>query len=119
MKKILPAVFLLFPIISSAQTAVITLWKDSAIGAIYNKATQTVAYGKKDKKDTYSIFLSDTLGNNEKRLTYSGWRSDRQQWAEEWHPSGQYLFCYIEKAEYVKEQGHKRKPVDAIPGYGG
>jgi hypothetical protein len=97
----------------------ITIWKDSAMGAIYNKATQTVAYAKKDKAGYYKIFLSDTLGNNEKPLTFPGWRSDRHQWAEEWDPSGKYIFCYIEKADYVKEKkGHKRKPVDATPGYG-
>lgn len=100
------------------QTSTITLWKDSAIGAIYNKATQSVAYGKKDKKEVYKIYISDTLGNNEQLLTYAGWRADRQQWAEEWHPSGKYLFCYVEKPEYVKEKGHKRQPVDATPGYG-
>jgi hypothetical protein len=98
--------------------ATITIWKDSAIGAIYNKATSTVAYGKKDKKGYYKIFLSDTLGNNEHPLTFPGWQSDRHQWAEEWDPSGKYLFCYIEKSEYAKEKGHKRKPVDATPGYG-
>ena len=51
-------------------------------------------------------------------ITFSGWRSDRHQWAEEWDPSGNYLFCYVEKPDYVKEKIHKRKPVDAIPGYG-
>ncbi len=105
------------PEISEAPST-ITLWKDSAIGAIYNKATQSVAYGKKDKKGAYKIFLSDTLGNNEQPLTHAGWKSACHQWAEEWHPSGDYLFCYIEKADYVKEKGHKRKPVDATPGYG-
>lgn len=102
----------------ATQPATITLWKDSAIGAIYNKATQSVAYGKKDKKGAYKIFLSDTLGNNEQPLTHAGWKSTCHQWAEEWHPSGDYLFCYIEKSGYVKEKGHKRKPVDATPGYG-
>jgi hypothetical protein len=130
MKNLLAALLIL-PVFLSAQTqnaqpatqnpqpiAIISIWKDSAIGAIYNKATSTVAYGKKDKKGYYKIFLSDTLGNNEKPLTFSGWNSDRHQWAEEWDPSGKYLFCYIEKSEYVKEKGHTRKPVDATPGYG-
>lgn len=111
--------FLSFSLNTFSQVSTITLWKDSAMGAIYNKATQTVAYNKPNKKEIYKIYLSDTLGNNETPLTYSGWASDRQQWAEEWHPSGKYLFCYVEKKEYVKEKKHKRKPVDAIPGYGG
>jgi len=94
------------------------MWKDSAIGALWNGATSSVAYGKKDKKDYYKIFVSDSLGNNEKQLTYAGWKADRHQWPEEWHPSGKYLFCYVEKADYVAEKGHKRKAVDAVPGYG-
>lgn len=110
---------LIFPACIFSQVSTITLWKDSAMGAIYNKATATVAYSKPDKKGNYKIYLSDTLGNNEQPLTYSGWRADRQQWAEEWHPSGKYLFCYIEKPEYAAEKKHKRKAVDAIPGYGG
>jgi hypothetical protein len=101
-----------------SQQAIITIWKDSAMGAIYNQATLTVAYSKPDKKGTYHIYLSDTLGNNEIQISYAGWRTDRQQWAEEWMPDGKYIFCYVEKDEYVKEKIHKRKPVDACPGYG-
>ena len=104
--------------VTTSISTTITVWKDSAMGAIYNKATSSVAYGRPDKKGYYKIYISDTLGNNEHQLTYAGWRSDRHQWAEEWHPSGKYLFCYVEKDEYVKEKGHKRKPVDATPGYG-
>lgn len=103
---------------ADSMRVTITLWKDSAIGAIYNKPSATVAYGKPDKKGHYKIYLSDSAGNNERRLTFAGWREDRHQWAEEWHPNGEYLFCYVEKPEYVKEKGHKRKSVDAIPGYG-
>jgi len=101
-----------------AQEVKITIWKDSAMGAIYNQQTQTVAFNRKDAKGNYKIFLSDTLGNNEIPLTNSNWNTDRQQWAEEWDPSGKYLFCYVEKDEYLKERKHKRKPVDAMPGYG-
>jgi len=100
------------------QVSTITLWKDSAMGARYNKATASVAYGKPDKKGNYKIYISDTLGNNETQVSYAGWAPDRQQWAQAWYPSGKYLFCYVEKAEYVKENGHKRKPIDAVPGYG-
>ena len=101
-----------------SQTSTITLWKDSVIGAIWNNTSSSVAYGKKDAKGYYKIFISDTLGNHEKPLTFNGWKKDRHQWAEEWHPSGKYLFCYVEKPEYVKEKEHKRAPIDAIPGYG-
>ncbi|MBS1651591.1 MAG: hypothetical protein JSU07_06225 [Bacteroidetes bacterium] len=101
-----------------SQDATITVWKDSAIGAIWNKATSTVAYNKADKNGNFKIYLSDSLGKNEAPLTFSAWKNDRHQWVEEWYPSGKYLFCYIEKEEYVKEKGHKRKQVDATPGYG-
>lgn len=105
-------------IVSYSQISTITLWKDSAMGALWNKATSTVAYNKPDAKGNYKIYLSDTLGNNERPLSFAGWRSDRHQWAEEWYPNGEYIFCYIEKAEYAPEKDHKRKPVDAVPGYG-
>lgn len=101
-----------------AQTSTIVMWKDSAMGTIWNKTTHTAAFNKPDKKGNYKIYLCDSLGNNEIPLSYTGWPQNRQQWAEEWHPNGQYLFCYVEKEEYVKEKGHKRKPVDAVPGYG-
>lgn len=107
----------LFPSLKS-QTSTITIWKDSVIGAIWNNASSSVAYGKKDAKGYYKIFISDTLGNNEIPLTFSAWKNDRHQWPEEWHPSGKYLFCYIEKPEYLKEKEHRRAPIDAIPGYG-
>lgn len=103
---------------SQAQEVTITIWKDSVIGALWNDSTKTVVYNRKDKNGYFKIFLSDSLGNNETPLTFPGWRSDRHQWAEEWHPSGKYIFCYIEKAEYVKEKGHNRSPIDATPGYG-
>lgn len=103
---------------ANAQTAYISKWKDSASGAIYNTATKTVAFSKADKKGIFHIYLSDSSGNNQRSLTYSSWQNDRHQWAEEWSPDGAYLFCYIERNDYAKEKGHKRKPVDAIPGYG-
>ena len=101
-----------------AQSSTITLWKDNAIGAIWNDSTNTVAYGKKDANGYYKIFLSDSLGNNEQQISFSGWDPNRHQWAEEWHPSGDYLFCYVEKTEYSAETEHTRIPDDAIPGYG-
>jgi hypothetical protein len=107
-----------FPLNSQAQSSIITLWKNGAIGAIWNDSTRTVAYGKKDANGYYKIYLSDSSGNNEQLLTFPGWDPDRHQWAEEWHPSGKYLFCYVEKTDYAFETGHNRIPDDAIPGYG-
>jgi len=101
-----------------AQKSTITIWKKNAIGALWNQETATVAYGKADAKGYYKIFLSDSLGNNERQVSFPAWLADRHQMPQEWDPTGQYLFCYVEKNEYSKEKGHKRKPVDAIPGYG-
>lgn len=101
-----------------AQKVSISIWKDTAIGAIYNSKTKQVAYGKPDQKGNYKIYVSDSSGNNERLLQFSGWNTDRHHWPEEWHPSGEYLLTYIEKDEYVKEKKHRRKPVDATPGYG-
>lgn len=104
---------------SYSQTSTITIWKDSAIGAVWNEASNTVAYGKPDANGYYKIYLADSAGNNVRPLTYSGWRTDRHQWPEEWDPTGNYLICYVEKDVYAFESGHTRIPDDAIPGYGG
>lgn len=98
--------------------ASIEVYKDNAMGVIYNQATNSVAYNKPDSDGTYKIYLSNYDGTGEVQLTYSGWDSNRNQWAEEWDPTGQYLYCYVEKTDYVTESDHTRIPGDAIPGYG-
>lgn len=98
--------------------AKMSLWKDNVMGVIYNKATNSVAYNRPDANGIYKIYISDTSGNGETALTYPLWPDNRQQWAEEWDPTGQYLFCYVEKTNYVTESGHTRIKEDAIPGYG-
>jgi hypothetical protein len=118
LRSLILVISLFSAIHSNGISVTMTIWKDSVMGAIYNRATHTVAFNKPDSKGIYKIYLSDSSGNNVKPLTFPGWRSDRHQWAEEWYPSGEYIFCYVEKAEYVKEKIHKRKSVDAIPGYG-
>jgi len=102
----------------SGTPAVMSMWKDQVMGAIYNPMTNSVAYNKPDNNGLYKIYTSNIDGTNETAITYAGWPTDRQQWAEEWDPTGQYLFCYIEKTTYATETGHTRKPEDAIPGYG-
>lgn len=99
--------------------AMMTTWKENVMGVIFNEATQTVAYNRPDGNGVYHIYLSAPDGSNETPLTWSEWPVDRQQWAEEWEPSGQFLICYVEKTEYVNEPDHNRIPDDAIPGYGG
>lgn len=105
------------PIIADG-VATIEIWKDHAIGAIYNEATSSVAYNRPDANGYYKIYISNADGSGEIPLTHPSWPSDRHQWAEEWDPSGEYLFCYIEKTDYISEPDHTRTPEDAIPGYG-
>ncbi len=118
MKFLLLFLFFTSTYLSFTQEVTITLWKDSVMGALYNKKTNKVVYNRPDKNGYYKIFISDSAGKNETPLICSEWNNERHQWAEEWHPNGDYLFCYIEKSEYIKEKKHKRKPVDATPGYG-
>jgi Tol biopolymer transport system component len=118
-KIFLFSIFIFWLTNSNAQDATtIQLWKDSAIGTIYNPATASVAFGKPNKKGIYQLFLADSSGLNMRQLTYSLWDKECHQWPEEWTPDGQYLFCYVEKSEHVQERHHRRKKVDATPGYG-
>jgi len=94
------------------------VYKNDAMGVIYNQATNSVAYNKPDPDGTYKIYISNYDGTGEVQLTYPAWGSNRHQWAEEWDPTGQYLYCYVEKTDYVTENDHTRTPSDAIPGYG-
>ena len=98
--------------------AYMEVYKENAMGVIYNQTTNSVAYNKPDANGTYKIYLSNYDGTGEVQLTFPGWDANRHQWAEEWDPSGQYLYCYVEKTDYVTETGHTRIPDDAIPGYG-
>ena len=47
MKKYFLFFLILISFCSYSQTATISIWKDSVMGAIWNKATSTVAYNKK------------------------------------------------------------------------
>lgn len=106
------------PDIDTGVYASISVWKSDVMGAIYNNATNSVAYNKPDANGNYKIYLSNFDGTGEVELTNAQWATDRHQWAEEWTPDGQYLICYIEKTDYEAETGHTRTPDDAIPGYG-
>lgn len=103
---------------NGSSYASMEVYKEDAMGVIYNQATNSVAYNKPDPDGTYKIYISNYDGTGEVQLTYPGWGSTRHQWAEEWDPTGQYLYCYVEKPDYVTESDHTRTPSDAIPGYG-
>jgi hypothetical protein len=96
-----------------AQSCTLADFKtDGSIGARYNPATHTLAYGRAEADGHFRAYLSDADGTNERRLVYSGWPADRHQFVAEWHPSGNYLFVEVEKAD------HPGTSDDAIPGYG-
>jgi len=85
---------------------------DGRIGAKWNAATQTIAYGRTDATGHFHTFLADAEGGHERRLAAAAWRDDRHQFPAAWHPSGDYLAMLVEKNE------HERSSVDATPGYG-
>lgn len=121
-KQIVPTTQLYADDTACGAPTTISQFKTGSIGTIWNAATQRTAYGRPGAGDSYDAYTADAYGNNERRITAPAgtWREDRHQWPEEWHPSGNYLFMYVEKSEYVAETtGHTRAPVDATPGYGG
>ncbi|MEO6798690.1 MAG: hypothetical protein ABI178_01945, partial [Rhodanobacter sp.] len=95
-----------------APTMLAAFGHDGRIGARWNAATATVAYGRTSGNGYYHTFLSDADGNHERRVDYHAWREDRHQFPAAWHPSGRYLVMLVEKNQ------HERSSVHAIPGYG-
>ena len=85
---------------------------DGRIGAKWNAATRTIAYGRPQKDGHYHAFIADADGANERRVAFAAWRDDRHQFPAAWHPAGELLAMLVEQNE------HERSSVDAIPGYG-
>ena len=85
---------------------------DGRIGAKWNGATRTIAYGRTAKSGHFHAFVADADGGNERRIAASAWRDDRHQFPAAWHPGGEWLAMLVEKNE------HERSSVDATPGYG-
>jgi Tol biopolymer transport system component len=85
---------------------------DGRIGAKWNAATQTIAYGRPQFDGHYHAFIADIDGTNERRIAAPAWREDRHQFPAAWHPAGELLAMLVEQNE------HERSSVDAIPGYG-
>jgi hypothetical protein len=86
---------------------------EHAIGAKWNAATLTLAFGKPRSDGHYATYLSDADGGQVRRVAFAGWRDDRHQFPAAWHPSGRYLVMTVEKTDHVGSQA------DATPGYGG
>ena len=85
---------------------------DGRIGAKWNAATKTIAFGRPQKDGHYQAFIADADGANERRVAFAAWRDDRHQFPAAWHPAGELLAMLVEQNE------HERSSVDAIPGYG-
>ena len=86
---------------------------EHAIGAKWNAAARSLAYGKPRSDGHYATFISDAGGGHEQRVDFAGWRDDRHQFPAAWHPSGRFLVVSVEKRD------HTGSAVDATPGYGG
>src|SRR6185437_16164057 len=96
----------------NAPTTLTPFGHDGRIGAKWNAATATVAYGRTGANGYYHTFVSNADGSNERRVDWHAWRDDRHQFPAAWHPSGHYLVMTVEKNE------HERSSMDATPGYG-
>ncbi len=95
-----------------APVTITDVGSDGRIGAKWNAATRTLAYGRTAKDGHFHTFLADADGSNERRLAFAAWRDDRHQFPAAWHPGGQYLVMLVEK------NVHERSSVHALPGYG-
>ena len=52
---------------------------DGRIGAKWNAATKTIAYGRPQKDGRYQTFIADGDGASERRVAFAAWRDDRHQ----------------------------------------
>jgi hypothetical protein len=85
---------------------------DGRIGAKWNEASRTIAYGRTEASGHFHTFIADADGSHERRVASAAWRDDRHQFPAAWHPGGEYLAMLVEKNE------HEGRSVDATPGYG-
>jgi len=85
---------------------------DGRVGAKWNAATRTIAYGRPRKDGHCHAFIADADGGRERRVSVAAWRDDRHQFPAAWHPDGALLAMLVEQNE------HGRSSVDATPGYG-
>ena len=85
---------------------------DGRIGAKWNAATETVAYGRTEASGHFHTFVADADGSHERRVAFPAWHDERHQFPAAWHPGGEYLAMLVEKNE------HERSSVDATRGYG-
>lgn len=83
-----------------------------AIGAQWNDATQTLAYGRPGSDGHYAAYLNDAAGTHERAIQYAAWPLNRHRFPVAWHPGGHYLMVTVE------ESTHPGSSVSAIPGYG-
>ena len=73
---------------------------EHAIGAKWNAASQSLAYGKPQSDGHYATFMSDAAGMHERAIEYAGWPQHRHEFPAAWHPSGRYLAVTVERAAH-------------------
>jgi tricorn protease-like protein len=113
MSKLAPAGELPKPELDCRTPAILTRYPvTGAIGAQWNEATQSLAYGRPRSDGHYAAYVNDAAGNHERLIQYPAWASNRHQFPVAWHPGGQYLMLTVEKST------HPGSSVSAIPGYG-
>jgi len=59
--------------------ALVDFGSDGRIGAKWNAATKTIAYGRPHKDGHYQAFIAAADGANERRVAFAAWRDDRHQ----------------------------------------
>jgi hypothetical protein len=64
---------------------------DGRIGAKWNAATQTIAYGRPRQDGHYRAFIAAADGGRERRVAVAAWRDDRHQFPAARHPAGELL----------------------------
>jgi hypothetical protein len=95
-----------------AAVTMVDVGSDGRIGAKWNAATATLAYGRPQPDGHYHAFIAAADGAHERRVAFAAWRDDRHQFPAAWHPAGELLVLLVEQNE------HERSSTDAIPGYG-
>src|SRR5436190_31229 len=67
--------------------AMVDFGSDGRIGAKWNAATKTIAFGRPQPDGHYHAFIADAVGANERRVAFAAWRDDRHQFPAAWPPA--------------------------------
>ena len=64
---------------AARRSAIVDFGSDGRIGAKWNAATATIAYGRMAQDGHYHAFIADGDGGRERRVAFAAWRDDRHQ----------------------------------------